>query len=389
MTSVAFDAEGLEGGAPPGLSPKSFPAGVIFSYLGRRGVMSRFALELMRAAWGHPDVKTSVCVSRQNENFARFAEFGSDVVGVNTFSHSSGAVLAAWRIPLLRKCLAIEIRRRRVGAVIELMPHVWSPFLVSVIHAAGARYITIAHDAVAHPGDATGLVNKVLDMALVRADRVITLSETITAQLQAGGRLPLDKIATLFLPDLTYDSPIPRRPRELDAPLRLLFLGRIMPYKGLNLFAEAIDLLLKSGSRVEVGVFGEGVLGPAGTKLKALKAEVVNRWLSEDEIASILCRYDVMVVSHVEASQSGVIATAFGAGLPVIATPVGALPEQVENGVTGLVADAVSAEALAVAAKRLALDPRLYSTLCDGVRARRDTRSMQRFVRECVRIARE
>jgi glycosyltransferase involved in cell wall biosynthesis len=364
-------------------------ARVMFFYLGRRGAMSRFALEAMRVARTLTDVEATLFVSRQNESFAAMAGFGEHCVGVDTFQRSSGALLAAWRIPLLRKTLTTEIRDRRVSAVIELMPHVWSPVLVSAIRSGGARYVTTVHDASAHPGDTTALVNSILNMAVVRADRVITLSETVTAQLRAGGRVSSDRIVTLFQPNLSYGPPPVRQPREPDAPLRLLFFGRIMPYKGLKLFVDAVEGLRRGGIPVEAGVFGEGALGAEGARLKALGAKIVNRWLSDEEIASILDRHDVMVVSHVEASQSGVIATAFGAGVPVIATPVGALPEQVEHGVTGLVADAVSGEALAAAITQLALDHALYSDLCEGLWARRDLRSMQRFVRECVRLAHE
>jgi glycosyltransferase involved in cell wall biosynthesis len=362
---------------------------VLLLYLGQRGAMPRFTLEATRAARATRDVTASVCVARGNELFASFAEFGDDLVGVDTFSSGAGAILAAWRIPLVRTTLADHIRARGVRLVIELMPHIWSPFLSSAIHCASARYVTIVHDASAHPGDMTALVNSILGMAAVRADRVVTLSKTVTDQLKAVGRVSSEKIVTLFHPDLSY-GPLPvRRPREPDAPLRFLFFGRIMPYKGLGLFVDAIEKLRRSGIPVEAGVFGEGDMGAEGARLTALGAEVVNRWLAEDEIASVLVRHDVMVVSHIEASQSGVIATAFGAGLPVVATPVGALPEQVEHGVTGLVADAISAEALSTAIQQLALDHGLYGTLCEGVKASWELRSMQRFVRECVRLADE
>lgn len=351
--------------------------------------MLRLAIEAIRAAQPMPDVELSLCVSRQNDNFAALTALGEAAIGVDTFEHGIGAVLGAWRIPSIRKVLAAEIRRRRIGVVIELMPHVWSPFLTSQLRMGGARYATIVHDAGAHPGDPTALVNSILGLAAARADRVITLSEAVTAQLRANGRIASEKIVTLFHPDLNY-GPLPDRPpREPETPLRLVFLGRILPYKGLGLFVDAIEALRGGGIAVEVGVFGEGHLNAEGGRLEALGAEIINRWLSDDEIASILARYDVMVVSHVEASQSGVVAAAFGAGLPVVATPVGALPEQVEHGVAGLVADAVSAEALAAVTKRLALDRELYRALCEGVRARRDLRSVQRFVRECVRLADE
>jgi glycosyltransferase involved in cell wall biosynthesis len=54
-----------------------------------------------------------------------------------------------------------------------------------------------------------------------------------------------------------------------------------------------------------------------------------------------------VVLPYREASQSGIIAAAHGLGVPVVATPVGALPDQIRNGVDGIIARAVNAEALA------------------------------------------
>ena len=243
------------------------------------------------------------------------------------------------------------------------------------------------HDAEPHPGDATARLQPLLRRAAVRADHVVTLSGAVTDRLLAQGRLSPDRLTTLFLPDLDYGGP--RIGPTGNGPLRVLFLGRIMPYKGLSLFVDALERLQASGIAVRAGVFGEGELGAEAARLRRLGAEVVNRWLTEDEIAGVLARYDVMVVAHVEASQSGVVATAFGAGLPVVATPVGGLPEQVHDGVSGLVLPTVSATALSEAITRLASDRNLLATLRDGVAAQRENRSMRRFVEACTELARQ
>lgn len=73
-----------------------------------------------------------------------------------------------------------------------------------------------------------------------------------------------------------------------------------------------------------------------------------------------------MVLPYVEASQSGVVEAAFAAALPSVVTPVGGLAEQIENGVTGLVAGAVDATALADAIERLVTDPELYEACSAG-----------------------
>ena len=101
----------------------------------------------------------------------------------------------------------------------------------------------------------------------------------------------------------------------------------------------------------------------------------------------MLSRYDLVVAAHTEASQSGVIAAAFGAGLPVVTTPVGGLVEQVTHGVTGMIAASASARAIADAVRTIAQDMSLLGRLRHGVHATHPERSTARFFDELCDIA--
>ena len=361
------------------------PQGVMFLYWGRRGALSQFALEAGRSAVIEPSIRAAISVSRQNELFGAFAEFGGALLAVDTFARGHGAITQAWRIPILRRQLWQRLRADRIRAVIDLMPHVWSPFVMPVVHDAGARYVTVVHDADPHPGDPTQWAKPITDLAMRQADAVVTLSASVAGKLVAGGRVPAGKVHTLFHPDLGYTHASGREGPVNGRPWRLLFLGRIMPYKGLPLCIEMVELLRSEGIAVELGVFGEGPLGASAQRLEGLGAEVVNRWLGAKEIGAALQRYDAAVLSYVEASQSGVAAAAFGAGMPVIATPVGGLGEQVQDNVTGVVAAAVDARALAEAAKRLFALP-CHAAICGNIRQRSADRSMARFVRDIASV---
>lgn len=359
------------------------PVRIMLLYWGKRGAMPRFTLELARAALEEPGIATTVSVSRQNELFQEFAALGPALFPVETFGNPAGAALKAWRIPLLRRQLRDRIVADRIDAVIELMPHVWSSAVMGVIASTGCRYATIAHDADPHTGDATARVIRVLNRTFRTADRVLTLSEPVARRLAETGLAEKSKIRTLFHPDFSYSTST-KQPPEQGRPIRLLFLGRIMPYKGLGLFVDTVELLRREGIAVEAGVFGEGPLGEAAGRLANLGAEVVNRWLTDGEIADALARYHVMVLSHTEASQSGVAAAALGAGLPVISTPVGGLVEQVKDGETGLLARGVDAPSLAEAVKRLIGDPSLYRRMTEAIRSGREARSMRAFLHAAI-----
>ena len=360
---------------------------VTFVYWGRRG-LSRFALDVARAALADESMSASISVSRQNESFAAFAELGDAVFPIDTFSTNAGALLQAWRIPRGRERFLQHIAKHRTEVVIELMPHFWSSLIAPAVKATGVGYAALIHDAAPHPGDyRSAFAQWLTRRTLAQSDPILTLSSAVADQIEAAGQAPDVRIHPLFHPDLDFGGRRTLSAPEPGKPLRLVFFGRIMPYKGLPLFLDTVDELRRRGVAVEVGVFGEGALGASAQRLSSMGAEVINRWLTEAEIADLLPRFHAVVLSHTEASQSGVAAAAFGAGLPVIATPVGGLIEQVQNGEMGMLAERADSQALADAAECLFSDAALYNRIRDNISARQMDRSVARFVKECVSAA--
>ncbi len=359
----------------------------MFLFWGRRGALSVLTRQIGEAAARDPGFAMSLSVSRQNEMFPSFAGFGPALHSVDTFTSGLGAVANAWRIPWL--CRALEQRLEGTGTriVIDLMPHVWSPFLQRAVRRAGARYVALVHDANAHPGDPSRYVKWWIDWAALRADTVLTLSASVADKLRHRGRIPGARIATLFHPDLHYETAAPRiRTLTTPAPLRFMFLGRILPYKGLRLLVETFERLTQRGVPVRLGIFGEGDMQGLEGRLHRLGAEIVNRWLTESEISAALRGYDAMVLSHLEASQSGVAAAAFGANMPIVCTPVGGLVEQVKHGITGMISAAATPAAMADAISALAGNQPLYNALSWNIAETKGERSTTRFVRECAAI---
>ncbi len=359
------------------------PARVMFMFWGRRGALTKIAHDVHEAARAMPGIEPTLSVSRQAENFDECAALGGNLHAVDTFDSTRGAILRAWRIPAIRRELRARIERDRIEAVINLMPHVWTPLVAPVVQRAGARFATIVHDASAHPGDTTGYFNRLFAREARTADVVFTLSETVRKRLIARDGLDAGRVVTLFHPDLDYGRE--QAPAHVDdGVLRLAFVGRIMRYKGLGLLVETLELLRERGVAIHIGIYGEGDIAPYAERLQALGATIENRWLDDAEVGAAFAASDAVLLSHIEASQSGVAAAAFGAGLPVIATPVGGLREQVRDGVDGVLAKEVTAPALADAIGKVAGDPALLEELRANIRAGRADRSMQRFVTAMV-----
>jgi glycosyltransferase involved in cell wall biosynthesis len=331
--------------------------------------------------------RAAVVVSRQNEIYNQIRNSGPNIVKVDTFDSVLGAIWHLPRIFSIRRKICHLIRTRGITRVVILMSHIWTPFLARAVRSCGAQYLVIVHDAVPHPGDISASVHWWLIRDALKADKVITLSKHVAGELIKRYPRLQSRVEILFHPLLgaagSSDQSVQGRP------LKFLFFGRLLQYKGLPLFVEACEILRREQLPFEFSVIGEGNLDYLRTRLEATGAEIVNRWIGEGEISTIMARHDVVVVSSTEASQSGVITVAFAAGRPVIATPVGGMSEQVDNGRTGILAESVSGEAIAQAMRRLILDPALLATLANGARELQDNLSMARFLTALDGIAAE
>lgn len=357
-------------------------ASITFLYLGRRGALGQFTQELMEAAARLRGYSFDAIVSSDSA-FANELGREADIFPVPTFASANPIDIASGYFRA-RKLIVDRLRERQPRAVITLMPHIWTPLLAPAIKRLGIKYVPIIHDARAHPGDRTALVTPWLRKDARLGDLVVTLSRAVAERLSGDGYADQRMLLPLFHPDLTFKSSGAPRKRDPNSPLRILFFGRIMAYKGLSHLLDAVQLLKDGGTPVELGVAGSGDLGAMRQRVEALGAEVLNHWIEESEVTDILARYDAMACPHVEASQSGVAATAFGHRMPVVAMPIGGIAEQVVEGKTGLLARRVSSKAFADVMKRLANEPGLYDSISCQLNRTANDRSMDRFLREVL-----
>ena len=361
------------------------PTRVVFLFLGRNGSFGQFALELAAAAANDGNIEPSLVIARSSKIGARLAPPAAQHLQLDTWDDRPLPQLIT-NFPAARRALLAHLASNRPAAVVTLMPHLWTPLLAPAIRRLGILYVSVVHDAIAHPGDPTAILTPWLLRDTRHADLIVTLSRAVAERLKEAGRTPPSRIAALFHPDLQYGRAPGARRRRVGEPLRLLFFGRMLKYKGLPLLIEAVEKLRAEGVEVRLGVAGTGNIDNERGKLSALQAEVINRWIEDDEVGPLFARYDAVAVSHIEASQSGVAATAFGSRMPVVATPVGGLIEQVVAGRTGLLAQRADAASLADCIRRLARDPALYDTISQTLADTGPDRSMGRFVAELATL---
>jgi glycosyltransferase involved in cell wall biosynthesis len=330
-------------------------------------------LELARASRQLTGLNAYFCISTANEIFSEFQMLGTALFPIDTFQSAAGALYRIPNLIGLRRRITSWLREREIERVVILMPHVWTPFLASSIRRLGIHYTVIIHDSQPHPGDSTGLIFEWLLNDARVADTIITLSPWVRDKLVKRGVAPNERTRTLLMPDVTFPAATLRlkdeRPRRRSGqPLRILFFGRMLKYKGLSLFVDALEILTDISVPLEISVCGEGDISDVASRLKKLGAVIVNRWISDEEVGELLYRHDVVVLTHTEASQSGVVSAAMGAVLPVVTTPVGGLAHQVKSRHAGLVAARADSRAVADCIRSLALDCDRYNHIVDQIR---------------------
>ncbi len=117
-----------------------------------------------------------------------------------------------------------------------------------------------------------------------------------------------------------------------------LFFGRIDGYKGLHTLADAYRHLSKKYENITLTIAGNGDFEPYQADYKGLpNADLQIRYIDDVEIAGLFsAEKTVVVLPYLDASQSGVIPMAFYYGVPVIATDVGGIKEQLFDGKVGV-----------------------------------------------------
>ena len=158
----------------------------------------------------------------------------------------------------------------------------------------------------------------------------------------------------------------------LERDATILFFGRLSPYKGLDVLYAAMRHVARHVPGVRLVVAGRPIPGyqPPPPPLLGEPAiiDVVDRYLTNAELARLNQEASLVVCPYLDATQSGVVLTAYAFGNPVVASDVGGLTEYVVHGETGWLVPAGDPEALASALTRLLRDAPLRAQLRQGVK---------------------
>lgn len=319
-------------------------------YLGRRGSGGLLALEVAR---NFPaDVEGFLVASAQAGLRPQIERSGvphllADVVRSD--------LQALWSLADTRRArkLAGEIGARRPDALFFPMLHPWNWIIQDELRQIPS--LVMVHDPLPHPGLRDRFFSFLQGLSIRRAARCAVLSRVFVQEL---GRFDIPPERVDVIPHGILEVAAGPAPSPAPDPWRLLFFGRIEPYKGLEVLLPAFRRVLRRFPQARLWVVGEGRLRPYRSLMDGLpNLHVVNRWVDDAEAAAAFAESGLVVLPYTSATQSGVIAQAAAFDLPVIATHTGGLPEQLAGGEAGVLVRPGSVDELAAAIEELLANP--------------------------------
>jgi len=336
-------------------------------YLGRRGAGGWISFELTLQLQSM--FSTLAVTSQYMENQYAWKSLQTEQLVIPTFQNAIFA-FTSLIIPIRINALVRKLRKFQPDALLFPMFHPWNALIQNRIPEVPS--VVFVHDPQPHP-DLTGWFYSKLEQSSIRqAERCVIMSSKLTMGLIKRGIQP-DKIDVIPLGPYRITSSPELLSLKRNIPT-LLFFGRIVPYKGLDLLLQAYADIRRT-NQARLVIAGEGDLKPFKNMLNNLPdVEILNRWIPEDEIQKLFSQSDLLILPYTSASQSGVVPIAASFGISVIATYVGGIPEQIEDGISGRLIQPGSSEKLSEAIREALDHPDLAHQRGDALRTRYEKR---------------
>jgi len=220
-----------------------------------------------------------------------------------------------------------RIRKERFDVIYFESLHVWN--LPIMLFAGKATVFHEIHDVIPHEGDKQARLVDWMNRAICKlTDYIVLKNKTYIDQMSRTYHFPRDRIRYCAL---WRRYPAYTKPQHTKD---VLFFGRMNPYKGV----ENLLQIAKACPEIHFSVVGkvDPQVEETVCELSALpNVTVQTGYVSDEEMKDAFTRADWIIAPYRSATQSGVVTDAYKYARPVVAFDVGAIPEQVVDGISG------------------------------------------------------
>jgi len=227
--------------------------------------------------------------------------------------------------------------------------------LMLYYRALGKRIVLTVHNVNAgqRDGNDSFLNRLTLRIQYLLADHIFVHTRQMSQALRTGFSIADAKVSVIpfginsTVPNTALTAAEARQRLGLSCTHKvMLFFGNIAPYKGLEYLLDAAALLAPRGTDYRLIIAGKPKNSEAywekirqRLSLPELRASVIERieYVPDADTEIYFKAADVLVLPYVHIFQSGVLFLGYNFGLPVIASDVGSLREDIVEGKTGFV----------------------------------------------------
>lgn len=219
-----------------------------------------------------------------------------------------------------------------------------SPSLIGLLPKIVHRKIVLnIHDPEPHSGEESWKTKLIRHLYFPRVNQFILFSDYCKKRFIQVSK-PKGKVSTTRL--VTYNSYLEFKPKPINLNIDfakdyvILFYGRISKYKGIEILLGAFEMINSKYPNVKLIIAGKSNYNYFISESLINKIDyslfIIDRYITNEEVSYLMQKSSVLVCPYKDATQSGVIMTAFSFGLPVVASKVGGLPEYIQENNNGV-----------------------------------------------------
>ncbi len=202
------------------------------------------------------------------------------------------------------------------------------------------QLVLTIHDPVPHVGEESLLLDWVRFIFTHCARSILFYSYYSTQLYLKAYKKVKQNIYQLRLQPYSFIAQFNKQP--VSGNRHILFFGQLSYYKGIDLLLDAIPKVLQLYPNEHFMVAGKSngyVSNQQYLDQNSGNITFIDQFLSIEELSGLIQISKFIVCPYREATQSGVLMTAFAMGKTVLATNVGAFPEYISNGNNALLCD--------------------------------------------------
>lgn len=206
--------------------------------------------------------------------------------------------------------------------------HFWNIVFILAFRLHNKPVVLTEHDGIVHLGDELPLQQALINSCIKYSTHIIFLTHYVKSLVSP--KLLKDKQISVIPHGIFAFNGLHTKQKFYTHKPTLLFFGRVSKYKGVELLLEAINMIPET-SFDKLIIAGKSSYTYDMSNLKesvAKKIEIIDDFLSQQEIVALFNKAHILIMPYLEASQSGVAAVGIANAMPTVCTDVGGLKEQ-------------------------------------------------------------